>query len=237
MKRILLSFMFLVASLNADEIYTTFVVQADKNANLAFTTTGTINNVLVEVSSVVKKDDVLATLKNDDLKAMLQISKTDLKYAKSNYNRQLKVKNMINKEKLDQYAFRYESAKAKVTYQQALLNKTILKAPFDGVIYNKTAEIGNVVSGAMLKTVFKIQSNTQRKLILNFDQKYWKEVKVGQIFSYKVDGDDKTYETKITKIHPSINGKNRKIQAEAIVNGFIVGLFGDGYIMTPTKEK
>ena len=33
---------------------------------------------------------------------------------------------------LTAYVFKYENAKAQLIYQQALLDKTLLKAPFDG---------------------------------------------------------------------------------------------------------
>ena len=49
-------------------------------------------------------------------------------------------------------------------------------APFDGVIFEKAVEVGDVVNGMVLRTIFKIQSKSERKLVLEFDQKYWKSV-------------------------------------------------------------
>ena len=233
--KIILSLMLLAVSIHAQEVYTTFTVEAKKSANLAFTSSGTVNNVFVEVSSLVKKGDVLAELQNDDLKAALNIATTALKYAKKDYDRQLKVKKLVDASKLDSYAFKYESAKAQVIYQQALLDKTILKAPFDGVIFNKSVEVGDVVSGAMIRTVFKMQSMHERKLILEFDQKYWKSIKIGQVFNYNIDGDSKKYSGKISKIYPFADSGNRKIRAEVQTKDFVPGLFGDGTITTTDK--
>ena len=100
------------------------------------------------------------------------------------------------------------------------------------MIYDKEIEIGDAVSGMMLKTVFKIQSVKKRKLILEFDQKYNKIVKAGQTFKYKVDGDEKIYEGVISKVFPHANSDNRKIKAEVIAENFMVGLFGSGTILT-----
>ncbi len=230
--RIILSLMLLAVTIQAQEVYATFTVEAKKSANLAFTSSGTVNNVAVEVSSLVKKGDVLAELQNDDLKAALNIATTALKYAKKDYDRQIKVKKLVDASKFDSYAFKYESAKAQVIYQQALLDKTILKAPFNGVIFDKSVEEGDVVSGAMIRTVFKIQSMHKRKLILEFDQKYWKNIKTGDTFKYKVDGDPKEYEGKISKIYPHADPQSRKIKAEVEVKDFVAGLFGDGTITT-----
>jgi RND family efflux transporter MFP subunit len=232
LRKIILGLMIFAFSLNAEEIYATFSVEADKSANLAFSSSGIVGEITVDVTTIVTKDDVLAKLQNDDLKAQLNITQTALKYAQLDYNRQLKVKNIIDKAKFDQFAFKYENAKAQLKYQQALLDKTSLKAPFDGVIYEKSVEVGDVVSGQMITTVFKIQSKKSRKLILEFDQKYHKVIKIGDSFNYKIDGDTKQYQGKISKIYPYANTKTRKIKAEVLAQDFIVGLFGDGYITT-----
>jgi len=232
MRKLIIGILTLAVSALSSDVYATFTVHAKQSANLAFSSSGIIDKVLVDVSSKVKKGDILAKLQNRDLKAMLAISKTTVKYAKLDLDRQIKVKHIIDQSKFDQFSFKYENAKAQQNYQQSLLNKTILRAPFDGVIYDKLIEVGDVVSGQMIKTAFKIQSKSKAKLVLGFDQKYWKSVKVGQTFKYGVDGDSKIYEGKISKIYPFANSGNRKIKAEVEVSGFIVGLFGEGYILT-----
>jgi len=236
MRRIILSLMLLAVTIQAQDIYATFNVEADKSANLAFTSSGTVNNVSVDAATLVKKDEVLAQLQNSDLKAALNIATTALKYAKKDYDRQLKVKKLVDASRLDSYAFKYESAKAQVAYQQALFDKTVLKAPFDGVIFEKIVEVGDVVSGQAIRTILKIQSIHKRKLILEFDQKYWKVIKIGQVFNYTVDGDRKKYSGKISKIYPFADSGNRKIRAEIKVVDFVVGLFGEGYISVPDKK-
>ena len=250
MKKILIGLMVMFLSLQAEEVYTTFKVHADQKADLAFDASGAVNKVYVEVSSVVKKGDVLAELHNDDLKASLQIAKAalndakvSLKFAKRDYDRQVKVKHLIDESKFDVYALAYEradvrfkQATAQLAYQQALLNKTKLRAPFDGIIFDKSVEIGDVVSGMMLRTVFKVQSLNKRKLIIAFDQKYWKRIKLGQKYKYSVDGDKQVYEGVISKIHPAVNEDNRKINAEIKSEKFVVGLFGEGYIAIPDTK-
>ncbi|WP_324172722.1 efflux RND transporter periplasmic adaptor subunit [Sulfurimonas sp.] len=250
MMKIILSFMVFMVSLNAAEIYATFSIQAKKSANLAFYSSGIVDKVFVDVSSKVKKGDKLVELQNDDLRASLRMAKAklknaevSLKFAKKDYDRQLLIKDLIDEAKFDKYLFTYESAnvalssaKANLAYQQSLLDRTLIKAPFDGIIFEKTVEVGDVVSGMMLRTVFKIQSQRDRKLILEFDQKYWKKVKVGNSVKYTVNGDKKVYTGKISKVYPYANSENRKIKAEVKVKNFIVGLFGDGYILVPDDK-
>lgn len=246
MRKILIGLSVLVLSLSASEIYTTLKVEAMQSADLAFDASGTVERVYVDVSSKVKKGASLARLKNSDSKASLNIAKASyenakvtLKYAKKDYDRQSKVKELIDEATFDNFAFAYEKAKvsadqakANLDYQQALFNKTTLRAPFDGVILEKIVEVGDAVSGMMLKTVFKIQSLKKRKLVLEFDQKYWDEVKVGDTVNYTLDGSDKKYSGKISKIYPAIDDSTRMMSAELITTNIPVGLFGTGYITT-----
>ena len=232
MKKILLTLLMFVSFANAAEVYATFLVHPLKDANLAFIASGIVDKINVSVGSHVKKGQTLAELENSDIKAMLEVAKTSYKYAKKDYERQLKIKNLIDEAKFDAVASRYESAKNQLAYQQALYDKTFLKAPFDGVIYDKEIEIGDAVSGMMLRTAFKVQSASKRKLLLSFDQKERKSVHLGDTFKYKLDGDTKTYEGKISKIYPRANFKDRKIKAEVLTKDFLPGLFGDGTIIS-----
>lgn len=230
MRKIFLGLFLVSITLYADEIYATFNVEANKKANLAFDTSGIVDKVFVDIGSVIKKDDILLVLKNSDYKAKLDIAKTSFEYAKKELDRQNKVRNIIDKAKYDKYKFNYENAINQLNLQQSLFDKTILKAPFDSIVYDKLVESGDVVSGAMIRTILKIQNETKRKLILEFDQKYNKIVKIGDNFKYKIDGIDTIYNGKISKIYPYSDTKTRKIKAEIEVNNLMVGLFGDGYI-------
>ncbi|MCD4668800.1 MAG: efflux RND transporter periplasmic adaptor subunit [Sulfurimonas sp.] len=250
MRRIILGLMVLVFNLSATEIYATFNIEANQSANLSFYAGGIVEKIYVDVSSVVKKGDKLVELQNDDFKASLKIAKASLentkvtlKFAKKDYDRQLLIKDLIDEAKFDNYLLVYEkakvavtSAKANLAYQQSLLDKTSIYAPFDGVIFEKSVEVGDVVSSMMLTTVFKIQSQKKKKLVLEFDQKYWQSVKVGDSVKYIVNGDKNSYEGEISKVYPHANLDNRKIKAEVEVNQFVVGLFGDGYITVPDKK-
>jgi len=245
-----LLFAWILNPLYAQNIYATFNVRADKSANLAFTTTGIVQHVDVEIADRVQKGQKLAELENSDLKsaaaiaeANLNSAKVALKFARRAYERENKVKKLISESQHDKVAQAFETAQsriaqmeANVAYQQAVLEKTILLAPFDGVIYDKEIEVGDAVSGAMIRTVFKIQNTDRVKLVLEIDQRYWKMIKEGQTFEYRVDGDETKYQGKISKIYPYANSANRKIKAEVEAKNFVVGLFGSGNIIIPDTK-
>jgi RND family efflux transporter MFP subunit len=237
MKKILLLLALLLTIVSAERIYATFNVVAYKRADLAFSTGGTVREISADIAMLIKKDAVLATLNNDDLKAKLEIARIAVAHAKADYERQLLAKSVIQKSKLDLYKFQYDNAKAQLVYTQSLLDKTILKAPFDGVITDRKIDIGDVVSGMAPRTAFTIQSEHKRKLILEFDQKYWSSVTTGNTFEYRIDGDSQLRHGKIIKIYPKANAKTRKMVAEVYADDLIVGLFGTGYIVTQDEGE
>ncbi len=250
MRKIFLGLIFSIITLNAEDVYANFFVEASKSANLAFDAGGIVKKVHVDVSRSVKKGEKLVELANEEIKASLDIAKSDVanaevvfKYAQKDYERQEKVKHLVDEARFDVYALAYEKAKtaldhakANLSYKQTLYDKTVLYAPFDGVIYEKNVEVGDVVTEMSPKTILKLQSASERKLVLEFDQKYWQKVKAGQTFKYKIDGDEKEHKGTLTKVYPHAKLESRKLNAEVQVKDFVVGLFGDGYIDTSSKK-
>lgn len=235
MKKIIaLALLLCITKVQAKEIYATFTVHAKQGASLAFNYSGIVEELHVDIMSVVKKGQILASLANDDLVATNNASQVTLKYAILDHERHkdLYKKNLIDKALLDKYAMAYEAIKAKIALENAIYNKTILRAPFDGVISKRMIELGDVVSGQMIKTAFNLQSEHARILVVEFDQKYNSDVKIGDTFLYKVDGDEKQYEGKIYRIYPEANSDNRKIALQVIAKDLKVGLFGEGKIIT-----
>lgn len=221
-------------NINANEVYATFTVHAQKSAKLAFNYSGIVKEINVDIMSVVKQGDVLATLISDNLIATNNVSKVTLKYAKSELKRyqDLFDKKLIDKSQLDKYAQAYDAIKAHIELEKTIFAKTILRAPFDGVITRRMVEAGDVVSGQMLKTAYEIQSEHDRMLVVQFDQKYNTQVKIGDIFNYKLDGDDRQLQGTIFRIYPTANIDNRKIAVQVLAKDLKVGLFGEGYIVT-----
>ena len=165
----------------------------------------------------------------------IELAEVNLRFAKKSYERFVKVKEVVDEGEFDRYASAYErskielaNAKANLAYKQALLNKTRLKAPFSGVIAAKNVEVGDGVSAARMGTLFKLITPHKQKLVVLVDEKYWQKLKVGQVFSYQVEGRDKVLETKISKIYPSIDSKRRAITLEMPTKGLKIGLFGHG---------
>lgn len=230
LRRILLM-MFSASFMFSAEIYAIFNIKAVQDANLTLDSSGIIDQIKVDVGSVVKKGEVLLKLANQDKVAQALSIKQQFIFAQNQYNRYSKTGAAVDKNTLEQYYSNYKKLEADYKYYRALLDKTTLSAPFDGVIAEKNVELGDGV-GQNTTKLFRLVSH-EKKFVIEFDSRYLNDVKVGDIFYYSIEGGSKKEKVVITKIYPTIDEDTRKITAEAKArNDMTPGIFGDGFIRT-----
>src|SRR5271169_2130926 len=123
---------------------------------------GRLSGLYVEEGSYVKKDEVIARLEDTDYKAAVAKAKADIVYAEANLaemERQARLQQGCSKDKvvsqdaLDAANSRVQLAKATIEQdkaallmQEANLEFTEIRAPFDGVVVKKMAEVGESVA-------------------------------------------------------------------------------------------
>jgi membrane fusion protein, multidrug efflux system len=236
-------------SLLGEDIYATFDVVARKEANLNLSTHGIVKRLNVDVGSYVKKGSVLLEIDNEEQIASVDLAKERFKKAKieekfahQTYERYKKVESVIDADMMDQHTLAYQKAastsseaRASLRYQETLLEKTRLYAPFNGIIAERNIEQGDSTAG--VSTLLRLISSPQVKLILTFDEKYLNQVKVGSKVRYRVDGQNLEKTGVIAKLYPAINPKNRKATAEVLTSHLAPGLFGEAYIVTTGQPK
>jgi len=151
-------------------------VVAQRKAAVSSKATGRLAQLYVEEGRVVQKGDIIATLENEDLRAILDEARAALSVANANlknaeaelydaeqqYNRQkaLKQTGAISDQAFDAAEARYkkavaldrsarfavERANATIKVAEVNLEYSYIRAPFDGVILTKYADEGEVVA-------------------------------------------------------------------------------------------
>lgn len=214
-----------------EDVYAIFNVEAIQDSKLTLDTSGIVAELSADIGAIVKKGDKLLSLSNSDKIAQAASIKEQYLFAEKQYKRYSQTGGAIDKNTLDQYYANYKKLEADYEYYVSLLNKSVLKAPFDGIIASKNIELGNGVQ-ANNTLLFRLVSH-RKKIVLQYDSKYISKVKVGDEYKYSIDGNGDYKITKITKIYPTVDAETRKITAEATTeNSMAPGLFGDGYIRT-----
>ncbi|WP_163499562.1 efflux RND transporter periplasmic adaptor subunit [Helicobacter suis] len=229
--KILLMIFSLVIGLSAKEVYAVFDVFALQDANLTLDSAGIVDAIYVDVGSKVKKGDILLTLYNRDKRSQVASIIQQYDFAQKQYERYQKIGRAIDRNTLDSYYSNYKKLGFDRNYADSIVEKTILRAPFDGVIASKNIELGDGMS-ANSTVLFRLVSH-RSKIVLQFDSKYLPEVKVGDTFIYSIDGKPEKRRVRITKIYPTIDASTRKVSAEALLpanSSLVPGTFGDGFI-------
>lgn len=151
-------------------------VVASRKASVAPKVTGMITDIRVQEGSRVRKGDIIAVLESKDIQAQkqqalanyeaamyqIEIARAELKDAKEHLQRRelLYKEHLITKADYDSAAMRCEkavsalksaessamSAKSAVASADVALEYTLLRAPFDGVVIAKNADIGDIVT-------------------------------------------------------------------------------------------
>ena len=226
---------FCIFSFASEEIFADFEVYAKQSSKLAFEGSGRVDGLFVDISSHVKKGDVLASLDQTSLEIALKKAKNDLalaknakEFAKNTLNKFSQVKDVTSKQEFDEATLRVQAAEIAILNAQDHLKKAVLKAPFDGVIASKNVELGE--SASPLQPAFVLNSQ-EVKILIAIDEKYANLVKIGDMFKFKLDATSEEKELKIALIHPEIKRETRKFYAEAYDSGLKPGMFGQGKVI------
>ena len=146
-----------VTDLNA-----TGYVVAQRKAAVATKATGRLEWLGVQEGSVVKAGEIIARLESKDVAASaeqaaagVQSAKAELQDAKVSWDRaqDLANKKFIPVAQLDTAKARYDKARAAVAVAEAnrrgadvAVDQTLIRAPFDGVVLTKAANMGDIVT-------------------------------------------------------------------------------------------
>jgi len=137
-------------------------VVAQRKAAVASKGTGRLVYLGVVEGDRVKKGEVIARIEDADIKAQLdqaranlRISEADMKDAEQSLARQkeLFAKGLTSQAEYDAAEARYrrvaagiEAAKAYVVAAEVALENTLIRAPFDGTVLTKNADVGEIVA-------------------------------------------------------------------------------------------
>jgi len=123
-------------------------VEAERKADLSPKITSRITELNVTEGTRVRRGDVIARLDNTDLNAQLAEANAGWINANAELERQrsLHAQELSPKASLDAAVAQEASTRARVRYVEALLDYTVIRAPFAGVITAKRAFVGEAVS-------------------------------------------------------------------------------------------
>lgn len=121
---------------------------ADRQATIAPTVSGRLVELHVETGQQVKAGDVLAVIESDGLQAQLEEATAMMSKASREYARQraLYKQGITSRSNLDAAEASLGVAKAKKSQIEVSVRDSVVRAPFDGTVTEKIAEVGEMVA-------------------------------------------------------------------------------------------
>ena len=123
-------------------------VDASGIVNVISATEGRVIKMNIQNGSMVRKGQVIAVLNNEMKNSSNQISKIDYKKAQEDYQRYLELykKNNATGVELETARHALETAEKQLKISQTELDQSIIIAPISGIIANKSANSGDILS-------------------------------------------------------------------------------------------
>ncbi|MBT8362327.1 MAG: efflux RND transporter periplasmic adaptor subunit [Desulfobacterales bacterium] len=184
-------------------------VQAADSASIAARVSGNIIELPVSLGSLVKKGDLLATISAEEITAKLLQAQAQLEQATRNLERErnLLKKNAATAETVKTLEESKRIAEASYKAARTMLSYTSIKAPFDGIITQKMANIGDLATPG--KLLLKIENETRLQILADIPEALILELSIGDILPVNIPAAGLNIAGKITEIAPTADPRSR----------------------------
>jgi membrane fusion protein (multidrug efflux system) len=184
----------------------------------------------------------LVTIDPSEYQANLASSAAQSRTETQKYERakELREKNFISQEALDIAKGSMDGAVARERRDQVLLDKTVIRAPFSGIV-----GLRQISPGAYVKAgddIVRLDSITELKLDFRVPEVYLSKLRLGQEVGTRVDAyAEETFPGKIYALEPAVDEKTRTVVVRARVpnaaNKLRPGMFGRVQVLLETRPK
>ena len=185
---------------------------------------GRVVDINLTEGGFTKKGTLLVKLFDGDLQAQLKKSQAQLQLEQQTENRQselMKV-NGISQLDLDQTILQINSIRADIEVLKVQINKTEVRAPFDGTIGLRNISIGaQVTTATALATIRDLR---HLKLDFSVPGKYSNTVKPGFKVQFSVRNEDKKYDATVMATEQGIESDTRNLNLRAVVQSDVSSL-------------
>lgn len=201
-----------------DKIFTNGTTVSNEEVELRSETSGKITQILFEEGKRVKKGDLLVKINDAELQATLKknLSRETLARDKEARFKQLLEKNMTSQQEYDVALSELNGVIADVEFTRAQIEKTEVRAPFDGIVGLRSVSVGSFISTQT--SIAKLQSINPIKIDFSVPQKYFGVLKEGKSINVKLPNTGKTFIGKIYAVEPKIEENTRTVKARALVS-------------------
>jgi RND family efflux transporter MFP subunit len=224
-------------------------IQPERKADLRAEVSAVVLQVLKENGDAVRRGDVLVRLDETSIRDNLASAEDGarnaalaLDQAERNLKRlkTLRESGMTSLQALDDAEVRRNAAQSELSAANARaalarqqLQRTVVRAPFDGVVGDRKVSAGDTAS--IGKELLKVIDPSSMRFAGRVSADKISEVKVGQAVGFQINGyGDQEFRGKVTRVDPSANDITRQVEVLVSFSDAkqprVAGLYAEGTI-------
>ena len=197
------------------KIRTSGTVRANETVELRAEVSGMIRGVHFEEGTRVEEGTLLLTINDRELRAQRQRAEHQLQLEELREERQARLleRGGISQQEYDVTFNEVQVLRADLELIDARLEKTEIRAPFDGEIGLREVSPGSYVSPESL--IARIYELDPVRIDFSIPERYLYSVHRGDELNFTIQGSDSTYTGRVRAIETEVDGATRAIRVRA----------------------
>jgi RND family efflux transporter MFP subunit len=228
-------------------------IQPERKADLRAEVSTIVLQVLKENGDVVKRGDVLVRLDETSIRENLNSAEDNARSAALALDqadralqrlKTLRASGMTSLQALDEAEVKVNAARSELSASRARastarqqLQRTIVRAPFDGVVSERKVSAGD--TAAIGKELVKVIDPTSMRFTGRVSADKIAQVRIGQPVSFRINGyGGQEFRGKVTRVDPAANDVTRQVEVLVAFADSnqprVSGLYAEGNIESTT---
>lgn len=201
-----------------DKLVAAGVVQADEQVEISAEASGRLTSIGFREGDRVRKGDLLATVNNADLSAQMDRIKYQIQLAEQRELRQrsLLEKQGISQQTYDQALTELNTMKAEQEVLKAQFDKTMIRAPFDGILGLRQLSEGAYVTPGM--KIVRLARLQPVKIDFSIPERYAGYLNRGSRITFTVENSPETHEAEVYATEAVVDQNTRSLNVRALHN-------------------
>lgn len=200
-----------------EKIVSTGTIIANEEVEIRSEIAGRVTAINFKEGDYVKKGTVLVRINDADLQAQLQKLQYQKKLAEVNEERQ---KRLLEKEAISQRDYdisltNLNSLNADIDNLRAQIEKTLIKAPFDGTIGLRYVSEGSYLAPNSTTKIATLTNINPAKIDFSVPAKYALNVNKGTPITFTTEGGSEKFGGRVYAIEPKIDPNTRTLTLRA----------------------
>jgi len=194
-------------------------LRADRRATITARTRGVIRNLLVEEGDAVDENQEMAALENDEQRIALSraVTARETLLRDLERSRNLHAEGLVSDEDFESVRRQSEDAGQAAALAELVLSRTIIRAPFAGVVVRRYLDVGATVADG--SEVYDLADLSPLYADVEVPERHVISLAPGQAVRLTADAQDRVIPAVIQRIAPAVDPETGTVKVTLTVKG------------------